>query len=160
MSFPRMTPEKDLPAQLTDVPPPKNVAEAIGTLHLASTRLLWVVRKMSNIWEDQQITPEMHTVVINEGNKGLYTTIDRAKWTCKSVGIINPGAAPVFIGVGGLSARPGSRAPSCPGAAAMVLPVQSDDIELGCDPTVLAADTAVLYLFRYVTVQPPMFSGG
>jgi hypothetical protein len=37
--------------------------------------------------------------------------------------------------------------------------VESKDIEYGCDPAVLLGATAVIYVFRYVTVQPLMVIG-
>jgi hypothetical protein len=154
----RATLERDLPPQITVVPAPKTVSEAIASLHHSSQRLLEVVSKMERIALLQQETPEMRTVIINPGGTtaGPYTTIDKAAWPAKSIGVINPGAAPVFIGIGGVSARPTSRAPSVPGGSAMVLPVTARDLELGCDPAVLLASTAVVYLFRYVSVQTPM----
>jgi hypothetical protein len=154
-SSPMATRSSELPPQFTEVPAPTTVSEAVASLHSTSGRLLEVVTKLERIAELQQETPEMRTVVINPGNNGVYQVIDRAAWPAKSIGIINPGAAPVFIGVGGVSARAGSRAPSCPGSSAMVLPVTARDLELGCDSAVLGADTAVVYVFRYVTVQSP-----
>lgn len=142
---------------VVEVPPPQTVAEAIASLHHTSASLYAVVAKLEALAERQQINPEMRMVVINDANNGRYVSIDRARWTAKSIGVINPGAAPVFVGVGGVSARPGSRAFPVPGAGAVVLPVEAGDLELGCDPAVLGAATAVVYLFRYPTVQAPTF---
>lgn len=140
------------------IPAPRTVSEAIAALHESSHRMATAADRLAHIAELHQETPELHTVVINPGNNGQYQVTDKANWAAKSVGILNPGSAPVFIGVGGVSARAGSRAPSCPGAGSLVLPVEAHDLELGCDPAVLGANTAVIYVFRYVTVQPLLLS--
>lgn len=40
-----------------------------------------------------------------------------------------------------------------PGNSVLVLPLEAADLELGCDPAVLGANTAVIYLFRFAAVQ-------
>ena len=101
-----------------------------------------------------QTPPEMRTIVINPGNVGSYTTLDQSRFEAKSIGVLNVGAVPVFIGIGGVSATPNSRAPVCPGQAALTLPVLARNLEFGCDPAVLLGQTAVIYVFRFLTVQP------
>lgn len=143
-----------LPPQLPIVPAPQTVAEAIGQLHVAANRMMTAAERLLELADLREQTPEMHTVVINAGNNGQYQVLDRSAWTARSIGVLNPGAATVFIGVGGSSATAAALAPSCPGASALVLPVEAGDLNVGCDPVALGADTAVIWIFRYLTVQP------
>lgn len=152
--------EKPLPPQVETVPAPQTVAEAIASLHQSSYRLMTASEKLLMLAERGQQAPEMHTVIINPANNGQYQVMDRSPWAAKSIGILNPGSAPVFVGVGGISARTTSRAPSCPGGAAMVLPLEAENIELGCDPATLGANTAIVYVFRYVTLQTLSLTAG
>lgn len=133
--------------------PPKTIAEATTSMHAAAVHMETIVTRLEHLLSLENEPPEMRTVAINDANNGVYQVIDKAAWPAKSIGILNPGTAPVFIGIGGNSARTTSRAPTCPGASALVLPVGAQDLELGCDPAVLGALTAVVYVFRYVTVQ-------
>lgn len=149
-----------LPPQVETVPAPTTVAEAIAALHGCAHRMDHAASRLLELAKLGQVAPEMRTVPINPNNNGQYQVIDKANWAAKSLGILNPGSAPVFIGVGGVSARTTSRAPSCPGGASMVLPVEVHDVEIGCDPAVLGANTAIVYLFRYVTLQPLSLTAG
>ena len=136
------------------VPPPSTVAEAIASLHHSSFRMMGAAEKLLELAEQREETPQLRTIVINPGNNGQYQTLDQCGWAAKSIGILNPGSTPVFVGIGGVSATPSARAPSCPGNSALVLPVEASDLSFGCDPAVLLAQTAVIYVFRYVTLQP------
>ncbi len=147
-------PAPQTPSQPTSTPAPTTVAEAIAALHDTAGRLDVAIEGLHDLWSRYDQCPEMRTVIINPGNNGVYRTVDDCPWASKSLGVLNVGAAPVFIGVGGVSAQPSSRAPSCPGASALVLPVECAGIEFGCDPAVLGGGTAVIYVFRYVAVQP------
>ena len=144
------------PEQLPIVPAPdpKTIADAVRSMHDVSLHMANTMARLEHWAELQRKTPEFRTIVINPGNNGQYAVTDTAAWTAKSIGVLNPGSAPVFVGIAGISARPGSRAPVCPGSASLILPVEVETVELGCDPAVLAANTAVVYLFRFVTVQP------
>lgn len=155
-----MKPEQ-LPPQVSMVGPPKTIADAVKQMHDASACMERNIARLETLARLQLQTPEMHTVVINGGNNpGAYIVEHKVPWPTKSIGFLNPGAAPVFVGAGGVSARPTSRAPVVPGAGALVLPLEvMDFIEVGCDPTVLAASAAVVYVFHYVTVQPLMVTG-
>lgn len=140
--------------QITVVPEPKTIADAVKSMHDVALQMAATMSRLEHLAALERQTPEFRTIQINPGNNGAYQVVDTAAWTAKSVGILNPGAAPVFVGVGGTSARPNSNAPSCPGASSLILPVEAEDVELGCDPAVLLTQTAVVYLFRFVTVQP------
>lgn len=74
--------------------------------------------------------------------------------TALSVGVINPTAVTVYLGVGGIRPQPGSRAVSVAPLCALVLPVGAQDFELGADPADLAAGDAVVWALRFPTVQP------
>lgn len=153
-------PKSDPPAPQVETIPatPQTLGEAIAGMHHASVHMRDATRRLAKIAELYEQTPEFRAVTINPNNNGQYQVTDKSPWAAKSIGVLNPGNAPVFIGIGGVSARPGSGAPSCPGAGSLVLPVEARDLELGCDPAVLGGNTAVIYLFRYVTVQPLLLS--
>jgi hypothetical protein len=148
------------PAQLPIVPArPATIADAVHQVHQANQAMAMQIGRLEQLARLQEQPPELKVVVINEGNNGQYQAIDRNPWAARSLGVLNPGSTNVFVGVGGISARPTSRAPVVPGGGALVLPVESKDIEYGCDPAVLLGATAVIYVFRYVTVQPLMVIG-
>jgi hypothetical protein len=148
------------PVQVATIPAPQTVGEAVAALHGSAALLADSTDRLVRFARLTQQAPEMRTVVINPANNGQYQVMDRSSWAAKSIGILNPGSAPVFVGIGGVSARTTSRAPSCPGGAALVLPQEAHDIELGCDPAILGANTAVVYVFRYVTLQPLSLTAG
>lgn len=139
-----------------DYPTPTNVAEAVAALHETSARMASAAELLLELAEQREENPEMHTVVINDQNNGQYQVRDPAsrRFVTKSVGILNPGAAHVYVGVGGQSATLAARVPSLPGASALILPVLVEDLILGCDPSDLGTGTAVVFVFRYRTLQP------
>ncbi|MGI8412649.1 MAG: hypothetical protein ACR2QA_09180 [Solirubrobacteraceae bacterium] len=145
-----------VPPEVTIVPPPTAAMLALEHARQAAIAARQATDRLLAIAELEQTPPELRTVVINPGNNGQYVVTDASRFQAKSIGVYNPGSAPVFLGIGGVSATPSSRAPSCPGQAAIVLPVAVEDLELGCDPAVLLAASAVVYVFRYLTVQALM----
>jgi hypothetical protein len=145
--------------QVQEVPAPQTVAEAIGSLHASSGRMAHAADRLLTLLEHQEEAPEMRRLRINPGNNGVYSALDKSYWQSKSIGIYNPSNfAPVFIGIAGVSVRPNGGAPFCPAQAALVLPVDVGDLELGCDPAVLLANECDVFLFRYVTRQQLMLS--
>jgi hypothetical protein len=77
-----------------------------------------------------------------------------------SVGIINPSAFVVRLGLAG-SATAAARAVPVPAVAAMVIPVAVREFEIGLDdPTILAGATVVVYVLRWRTVQPFFLNRG
>lgn len=134
--------------------PPKTIADAIMRMHQMAEHMDRSISRMEKMHQLELQTPEMHPVQINPGNNGQYTTIDRSPWIAKSVGILNPGSTAVYLGIGGASANETALAPSCPGNSSLVLPVEAGDLELGCDAATLGANTALIFVFRFVTVQP------
>lgn len=139
------------------VPAPKTIAEAVAQMHAASRHMDHTVTRLEKLFRLLETTPEMRTVVINPNANaaGPFVAIDRAAWPAKSVGILNPSQFAVSVGIGGVSVASNSRAPQCPPQAAMVLPVEAGNLELGADSS-LGANSLVVYVFRYVTVQPLM----
>lgn len=156
----RMPAGQPLPPMVAEVPPPKTIGDAVKQMHDMSAVMTECIARLERLAALEEQAPEMHTVTINNGNDGNYIRTHRRPFASKSIGFLNPGSAAVFVGIGGVSARPTSRAPQVPGGGALVLPVEVGDvIELGCDPTVLGTDTKVVYVFHYVTVQPLMVIG-
>jgi len=150
----RALPKTELPDLPHTIPAPSDTLSALQAMHAQNHEMhkLWI--RALRVLELEGQNPEMRTVTINPGNNGVYQVTDKAAWAAKSFGILNPESVPIFVGIGGVSARPLSGAPSCPGAAALVLPVEVRDIELGCEPAVLGTNQTTIYVFRYVTVQP------
>lgn len=138
------------------IPPTQAAIEALAHTREAAIAARQSTDMLLEITLLQQTPPELRTIVINPGNNGQYVVTDRSRFQAQSIGVYNPGPVPVFLGIGGVSATPASRAPSCPPTAAIVLPVLVEDLELGCDPNLLGAETAVVYVLRYLTVQPLM----
>jgi hypothetical protein len=143
---------QQLPPQVEMLGPPKNIGDAVKHMHDITGYMAACIERLERLARLDEQPPEMATVVINEANNGQYQVTSRSHWAAKGIGFLNPGAANVFVGIGGISARPTSRAPQVPGGGALVLPIEAKDIEVGCDPAVLLANTAVVYVFRYVFV--------
>lgn len=137
------------------VPAPKTIAEAVAQMHQASRHMDHTITRLEKLFRLFETTPEMRTIVINPNASaaGPFVAQDRTAWTAKSVGILNPSDYAVSVGIAGVSTASNSRAPQCPPQAAMVLPVEASDLEFGCDSS-LGANSLVVYVFRYVTVQP------
>lgn len=161
-----LAPSSSLPAQLVDVPDPapparvRTIADAIAHIHHHTNRMSQIITRLEALLGAGLESAVMRTLAINDLNDGVYTVADRAPdWTAQSFGLINSSAiAPVFVGLGS-SPSAGGRAIWVPAGGALVLPVRVRDVELGCDPAVLLANTAVVFTFRYRTVQPLLLTG-
>jgi hypothetical protein len=157
-SVPRIQlPKNEEPDQLPIVPEPKTIGEATRQMHDCARRMDGTLRRLEQTLQLRGENPEMRTVVINPMASaiGPFVTLDQVPWTAKSIGILNPSTAAVRIGIAGISTADNSRAPQCPPQAAMTLPVQASDLEFGVASSV-GALSVVVYVFRYVTVQPLM----
>lgn len=155
-------PTRELPAQLPQVAPPdpKTIADAVRRMHDSALRTEQVIARLERVFELGQEPPDMHTVVLNASGAGAapYAVTDIAHWEARSLGILNPTDFAIAVGIGGVSVSSNSRAVQCPPQAAMVLPLRVWDIELG-SPANLGATPAVIYVFRYRTLQPLMLGG-
>lgn len=140
--------------QPTLLTPVQAAHEALAHTRAATQETLLAVDRLERLIKDGRTPPEMRTIVINPGNNGQYTVLDQSRWEAKSIGVLNVGATPVFIGIGGVSATSRGEAPQCPAQSALTLPVLATDLEFGCDPAVLGANTATIYVFRFLTLQP------
>lgn len=133
----------------------RTIADAIAHIHAHAGRMADVVDRLEQLLGTGPEPADFRTIAINDGNNGQYVVTDRAQdWVAQSYGIINPGTVNVFAGFGGHSANPTSRSLQVPANGAIVLPVRVVDIELGCDPTLLQTNTAVIYVLRFRAVQP------
>ncbi len=74
-----------------------------------------------------------------------------------SIALYNPSTVVVYIGVGGGAARPGNNALSVPPGSLAVFPISAGELEVGAAEADLAAGDAVVFLFRFKTVQPAFF---
>jgi hypothetical protein len=140
-------------AQPKIIPPNQAALEAIAHTREAAIAARQATDRLLEITELSQTPPELRTIIINPGNSGNYVTLDQSRFEAKSIGIFNPTNVIVYLGIGGISATPTSRALSCPPQSLLVLPLAVRNLELGCDPAVLLGSTAVVHVFRYLTVQ-------
>lgn len=107
-------------------------------------------------WIDRANTPadyQVHTADALTPKKTIFTKQGPAL----SVGVINPMAIPVYLGIGGAPATATGRAFPVPGNGGVVLPVTVEDFEIGVDPAdvaTLAGSTGVYYVLLFKTVQP------
>jgi len=144
----------DTPAQPKIITPNQAALEAVAQAREHALFTRQAVDKLLSIADRQDTPPELRAIVINPGNNGQYVVQDKSRWEAKSIAVLNPTAFPVYLGIGGVQATSTSRAPAVPPTSVLTLPVRVYDLELGCDPTVLLANSAVIYLFRYTSVQP------
>jgi hypothetical protein len=142
----------------TEIPTPSTVAEAIASLHESSERMKDAAELQLELMQLREEPPELRTVILNQGNNGQYQVVDKATWPARSIGVLNLSAVPVFIGVGGISARPVSGAPFVPAGKVLILPVRDRNIEFGADPAVLLGNSAEIWVFRYQSLQPLQLS--
>lgn len=85
-------------------------------------------------------------------------TVREHGMTTASIGILNPTAVVILIGIGGAVASSQARAISVPPQSLLVLPVSAGDVEIATEAE-LGEDTAVVHVFRYRTVQSAFLGG-
>lgn len=79
---------------------------------------------------------------------------DEARVECLSIGVINPTAFALRLGLGGGAATSAARGFPVPPSGAIVLPVAAEDFEVGLDnPAAVGGATVVVYILRFTTVQ-------
>jgi hypothetical protein len=136
-----------------DITPQRAALEAIAHTREAALFMHSAAEKLLEISEAQNTPPEYRAVLLSAA---APVATDRSKWEAKSIAVLNPTSIRIYIGVGGNSASAAGRSPSVPPNTLMVLPIRDYDVELGVDPAdqgALAAGTAVVFLFRYQSVQ-------
>lgn len=145
------------PASLYDASP-NDVLTALraatAAMHDSNSRLVAAL-------EDIAQPAQMETVVLNPGNNGsyVYESRERFESPVMSIGLLNPNGITIYFSTVG-SAAAGMRSPSAPPNSLIVLPISAQMIEVGANPTDLAANTAIVFLFRYFTVQPAFLGKG
>ncbi len=142
------------PKQPTVVSPNVAALEAIAHTREAALFTRQATDRLLEIAQLQQTPPELRTIVINPGNSGQYVTTDACRFQAKSIGVINPTTVGVFLGIAGVSATAAARSIAVAPQSMLTLPIAVEDLELGCDPAVLLAGTAVVFLLRFLAVQP------
>lgn len=138
-----------------DVPPPMHPTDqALRAMSDAREAALFTRSATERIEEllNRQDTPaamSTHTLTAQSP-----VDVDRARHPSRSIGLLNPTTITVYLGAGGTSAQPGRKALSVPPASTLVLPLEIMDLEIGAAAADLAAGDAVVFLFRYESVQP------
>ena len=136
-----------------DLMPPTNWEELIA--QRAATQQLLDAHERMMAWLTAAETPaQVEAIAINDKNNGVYVfeSRERFEMPTMSIGVLNPNSVAVFFSTIG-SAAPNMRSYSCPPNCLIVLPIGAGQVELGCDPVVLGANTAVCFLLRFFTVQ-------
>jgi hypothetical protein len=84
----------------------------------------------------------------------LPTKRDEARVEAMSIGVVNPTAFALRLGLGGGAATAAARGFPVPPSGAIVLPVAAEDFEIGLDdPALVGGLTVVVYVLRFPTVQ-------
>ena len=137
----------------------RTIADAIAHIHAHAGRMADVVDRLEQLLGGGPEPADMRRQIINPGNNGVYTVTERSQgWVAASYAVLNLSTdAAVYLGIGGTDPLDGSN-PYCPAATAsvpglIVLPVRVNDIVLGCQGAALAANSAVVFTFRFRTVQ-------
>ncbi|HUR85644.1 MAG TPA: hypothetical protein VMY78_09885 [Solirubrobacteraceae bacterium] len=79
---------------------------------------------------------------------------DEGRVECLSIGIVNPSAFALRLGLGGGAATSSGRGFPVPPSGAIVLPVAAEDFEIGLDdPAAVGGLAVVVYVLRFPTVQ-------
>lgn len=128
--------------------------EAVMQSRAAALYMQTAAEKLERIFEAVMTPPETRPIALSAATPNVT---DRSRWECRSIGVYNPSAVTICIGIGGASATFAGRVPSCPPNSMIVLPLHDYDIELGIDPSQIAAlagGTAIVTLFRFNAVQP------
>jgi hypothetical protein len=106
-------------------------------------------------WErDRQTPPVLRPITFNGASSPpIYEHRDTFGGTSLSVGIANPSAVQIYLGLTGGKAGPNQHAFVVPAKSVMVIPAKVDDVRLGVDPAELLATEAFAFLMRFQTVQ-------
>lgn len=140
---------------------PDSLLEALVAHHAATSQLLSQHDRLVDLVERLSTPAQVETVVINDRNNGQYTVESRERYELPvlSIGLLNPTSINIyFSGVGTASAT--TRAFAAPPNALIILPISAQMIEIAANPTDLGVNTAVVFLFRYFTVQPAFIGKG
>lgn len=137
--------------------PQHTLLEAVANTQQATADTREMVAELYEILSLQQTPADLRMVPLTAAQPRFR---DERGHASASVGVINPTSIDVLIGLAGMAAVPGARMLSVPPNGALVLPVSVDDVELGVDPAEAAlagGAVAVVFLLRYVSVQPLVF---
>ena len=143
----------------TGKPPTPNQAALEAVWHTRDAALATneAVAQLQGHYDRLARPADLQTVIIDPAAGSADTAYGRAPTLpdySPSFGVLNPNDVPVLLGIGGNTPRTGARVPSVPPEGLLVLPLAVGELDLGIDAASLGASTAVVYVFRYHTVQP------
>lgn len=143
--------------------PPQQIVWETLIAHAASAQQLREAHdRLMDRLAAMETPAQFDTVVLNSSDlPGVYTKElrERVQQPTLSLGVLNPNSINVYFSPTG-TASPTARAFSVPPNAMLVLPISAQQVEVGCVPTDLGANTAVVFLWRYFTVQPAFLGKG
>jgi hypothetical protein len=127
-----------IPAQL------KPVHDELSELRRMVSQLCKLVAPLSEPAQPTMFTLDSTTPRKTSRERGMVTA---------SLGVFNPSAVTILIGIGGGAATSQARALAVPRESLLVLPVACGDVEVATEAE-LGGGTAVVHVLRYRTVQP------
>lgn len=148
-----------------ELPPQQLVWETLIAHQAAAAQMQQAHDRLMDRLSAMEEPAQFETVVLNEliggTPSGTYTKELREKVQrpSLSIGILNPNSVTIFFSPIG-SATAAARAYSVPPNCLLVLPMSVQWLEVGADPTVLLANAAVVFVWRYFTVQPAFLGKG
>jgi hypothetical protein len=140
--------------QPTQVPPPHAAAQAVAEAREAALMSQVAAEALLELERLRATPADLIAVTLSSTQLS-----DMPPHRGRSIGILNPTTARIYIGVGGASANAGGKSPSCPPKTFLVLPVAVNQPELGVDPADVAAGAVTFYVLYYPTPQPALLGG-
>lgn len=139
-----MTPTTDL----------DNIAELVTRAHEGSYLAATAVERLAGIEDLRNEPARIYTHELSATTPTILNESGNKLGEWRSVGLINPTAVVVFLGIGGARATAAGRAIPVPATSAIVLPLAVEDLEIGADPAGLGGGPVVVFALRFKTVQP------
>jgi hypothetical protein len=126
--------------------------QLVARREAATSQLLTAHDRMIEFLDRVSTPAQAETIVITSVQNPVESR-ERIQKPTLSIGVFNPNPVIVyFSGIG--SATLNARAWSAPAQSFIVVPISAAMVELGCDPSDVTEDNAVVQLLRFFTVQP------
>jgi|SRR5947209_6555174 len=138
------------------IPPERQLLPAEERIAKASDHTTHQLAHLLQLLEDRDTPPILIDPTPTMNSTG-WTFNDPAKDMSKSIGVLNPNSVNVYVGLDTGRADATSRSFPVPAETLMVLPFAVWDLTFGIDPAdrgSVGASTAVVWAWRYKTVQP------
>jgi hypothetical protein len=142
------------PKDPTDPTPWQTHLEIAGHTQAAIFDLRTLHRDLLDAMRAAQQPATLETITL-DATKPIEHSAQHRDVPTLSIGVINPTAFTLRLGLSGASATPAARGIPVPPTGAIVLPVAVAELEIGLDDaTAVGAATIVIYVLRFRAVQP------